>query len=232
MKPTRAAAALAAVGAFVAAIPRTMKIGLVSFAGTAQVLTMPTADRDAVREALAAMPAPNGQTALGDGLRTALRMLPATGARAIVLLTDGVNNRGEDPARVVRNLQAARVALYAIGVGENALAGRALQSYAAGNGGSYVGIGQAAQFPGAFARISAAATHRRQIRDVSVVSALAGLFLLATAWLASAWAGRLSYLGEPELHEPLGHRDDAPQLRRAGRDGDRRRSDRISARMD
>jgi len=232
VKPTRWAAALNAVRVFAGEVPPSMQIGVVSFAGMARVLMLPAPDRDAMRRALTAVPLPNGQTALGDGLRSALDILPATGARAIVLLTDGESNRGEDPARIVRDLRAAHVVLYAIGVGQGKLAEQALQTYASATGGSYARVGRTQQFSAAFALIAAAATRRYQSRDVSEVPAFAGLLLLAAAWLASTWAGRLSHLGEPEPYEPLGHRDDAPQLRRAGRDAHPRRTDRIFTRMD
>ena len=198
--------------AFVAGLPAGTKVGIVSFAGEAKIVTLPVADRNAVREALTAVPAPNGQTALGDGLRAALHILAAAGARSIVLITDGRSNTGEDPARVVRDLRAAHVTLYVIGVGESAPAERALQTYVAVTGGSYARIARAAQFRDVLARFAAAAERRREVRDISELPALAGLFLIAAAWLASGWAGRLSFLGEPELHEPLGHFDDAPHL--------------------
>ncbi|HET9392902.1 MAG TPA: vWA domain-containing protein [Candidatus Rubrimentiphilum sp.] len=220
--PTRAVAALHAVRAVAAGLPSGTKIGAVSFAGTAQVLALPTADRNAVDLALRSAPGPNGQTALGDGVRAAFDILPASGARSIVLITDGVSNAGEDPSHVIRDLQRAHIRLYAIGVGGNASAARILRSYAAASGGSFAGVDSAAQFARAFARIAEAATRRRQASDLAELSALAGLFMLAAAWVASAWAGRLSFLGEPERHEPLGHLDDAPQLRRAGRDRDPR----------
>lgn len=39
-------------------------------------------------------------TAIGDGLAAAFATLPASGPRGIVLVTDGTNNRGEDPGEV------------------------------------------------------------------------------------------------------------------------------------
>ncbi len=120
--------------------------------GTAQTLTIPTTDRGVVREATAAIPMPNGQTAMGHGLQTALQMLPQRGTRTIVLLTDDVNNRGEDPALVVRRLRAARVTLHAIGLGGTGLAERALQAYAE-TAGSYARIRNSAQFHPAFASL-------------------------------------------------------------------------------
>src|SRR5690242_2831618 len=87
--PTRARAALAAMKAFIAQAPSQTAIGIISFSTGAEVLTQPTRDRDQVQEALDAVPPPNGATAIGDALALAHRILPATGGRAVVLITDG-----------------------------------------------------------------------------------------------------------------------------------------------
>lgn len=73
VEPTRLAAAQAAAKRFIRSQPRDVKIGIVSFAATADIVQSPTANRDIV---------PPGSYHSG----------------AIVLLTDGSRTMGPDPA--------------------------------------------------------------------------------------------------------------------------------------
>ena len=66
------------------------RIGLVTFGATAVTEELPN---PAPRLAFATQPSTTG-TDLGQAIRTALAVLPADGARRIVLLTDGNDNRG------------------------------------------------------------------------------------------------------------------------------------------
>ncbi len=113
VQPTRAQAALDAMRAFIAGVPSGVAIGLVSFAGDAQVVTPPSRDRDTVVAALQNIPAPNGATAIGDALLLALRSMPKHGKRVIVLITDGESNFGTDPAAAAQqSCGRAREALH------------------------------------------------------------------------------------------------------------------------
>ena len=123
------------------------RLGVVSFATTARTdigLTTITgpADRTAVRNAVNGIAA-GGQTAIGDGLRRGLDEILAAGPRAatqvMVLLTDGLNNRGEDPNAVLPDLSANGVRVYTIGVGPS-IDTPLLQAIATGTGGAYYRI--------------------------------------------------------------------------------------------
>ena len=72
-------------------------MGLVTFSSAAELIQPPSDDLDTVREAIDRIPAPDGGTAIGDALNVAAQQMPQTGTRVIVLLTDGVSNRGVDP---------------------------------------------------------------------------------------------------------------------------------------
>jgi Ca-activated chloride channel homolog len=104
--PNRIDAAILAMRAFVDALPPDDRVGLVSFSDKAQVLHPPTLDHVAVDGALNVL-APQGGTALGEGVETAVSLLVETlaaeGMRhapgsflpaAIVLESDGAQNRG------------------------------------------------------------------------------------------------------------------------------------------
>jgi Ca-activated chloride channel family protein len=200
--PTRAQAAVAALRAFVAQAPQQTAIGIISFATEAQVLTQPTRDRDQVQSALNAIPAPNGATAIGDALALAHRMLPSTGPRAVVLITDGENNGGSDPMAAARALGAAHIPLYTIGIGTNngalipgtlqtaGIDEDALRAYAAATGGAYSRADDATQLREALASLGRSTSLRRANVDVSLPAALAGGALMAVAFLTGLALGR------------------------------------------
>jgi Ca-activated chloride channel family protein len=74
--PTRLAAAQRALHAFLAKVPPRLKVGLVLFAGEAQVATPPTTDHSLVAQAVddAGFFRGFGGTAIGDGIATAVRV--------------------------------------------------------------------------------------------------------------------------------------------------------------
>jgi len=123
------------------------RLGVVSFATTARTdIGLTTiagaADRTAVRNAVNSIAA-GGETAIGEGLRRALNEILGAGQRAatqvMVLLTDGLHNRGEDPNAVLPDLAANGVRVYTIGVGPS-IDSSLLQAIATGTGGTYYRI--------------------------------------------------------------------------------------------
>jgi Ca-activated chloride channel homolog len=76
VKPTRLVAAQKALHAFLAKVPARLKVGLVLFAGEAEVATPPTTDHDLVAEAVdeAGLFRGFGGTAIGDAIATAVRV--------------------------------------------------------------------------------------------------------------------------------------------------------------
>jgi Ca-activated chloride channel family protein len=79
VEPNRLAAAQAAAKAFVAELPRTVRVGVVSFAGTAAVVQAPTHNREDVTAAIDRFQLQRG-TAIGSGIIVALAtLLPDAG---------------------------------------------------------------------------------------------------------------------------------------------------------
>jgi Ca-activated chloride channel homolog len=74
MKPNRISAAKDAAKAFVAELPRSIKVGIVAFAGTATVVQTPTDNRDDLVAAIDAFQLQRG-TATGSALMVALNLL-------------------------------------------------------------------------------------------------------------------------------------------------------------
>jgi Ca-activated chloride channel homolog len=76
VKPTRLVAAQKALHTFLAKVPARLKVGLVLFAGEAEVATPPTTDHDLVAEAVdeAGLFRGFGGTAIGDAIAAAVRV--------------------------------------------------------------------------------------------------------------------------------------------------------------
>jgi Ca-activated chloride channel family protein len=84
VKPTRLVAAQKAIHTFLAKVPSRVRVGLVLFAGEAQVATPPTRDHELVGQAVDAAGEFRGfgGTAIGDALATAVRLgLQVTGSK-------------------------------------------------------------------------------------------------------------------------------------------------------
>jgi Ca-activated chloride channel family protein len=201
--PSRADAAAAAVRAFIDAAPAATRVGIVAFAGAAGVVAAPTTDKDELRAAVGEIPPPNGGTAIGDALATAARQLPPGGRRAIVLITDGVNNAGADPAAVAPQLGAAGIEIDTVGIGTNgsgrlipgtneeaALDEDALRQIAADAHGAYARADDAGTLRSRLAALAHSTTREARRIDLSLPLALAAGFILAATVAGGMLAGR------------------------------------------
>jgi Ca-activated chloride channel homolog len=201
--PTRSDAAAAAVRAFVDGVPDGTRLAIVAFSSGAGVVAPLTADKDALRDAIPRIPPPNGGTAIGDALALAARMLPPSGKRAIVLITDGVNNLGADPLAVAPQIGAAGIEIDTIGIGTNgsgqlipgtaeeaAMDEDALRQIAASAHGAYALAGDAGSLRGRLAALANSTTKEKKRIDASLPLAVAGGLILAGAIGAGLLAGR------------------------------------------
>jgi Ca-activated chloride channel family protein len=128
VKPSRLGAAQAAMVAFLNRVPRSDKVGLVSFSSEPDILVEPTTDRDIMRQGLQLL-YPDAGTAIGDGLAIATQVavrsvagatrgpggkLPA----AIILLSDGAQTRGIlQPLDGADRAHKAGIRVYTIALG-------------------------------------------------------------------------------------------------------------------
>jgi Ca-activated chloride channel family protein len=111
VSPSRIAAARKSAEAFLDEVPEGVRIGVVTFAGSARVLVPPVADIEYAREAIRSFDLDQG-TAIGDAVVAALGTIEsattsedAQSSAAIVLLSDGENTAGianEDAASRAR----------------------------------------------------------------------------------------------------------------------------------
>jgi Ca-activated chloride channel family protein len=144
VKPNRLVASQAAARAFINDTPRSTRIGIVAFAGSASLVQAPTANRS---DALAAIEQFQLQhaTAVGSGILVSLKAIfpdaefdpfdmkprlrsAAAGgsapvrpgsysSAAIILLTDGQTTTGPDPIEAARVAAARGVRVFTVGVG-------------------------------------------------------------------------------------------------------------------
>jgi Ca-activated chloride channel family protein len=122
--PNRLEAAQEAAKQFVAELPPTYNVGLVSFAKSANVLVPPTKDRVAVTQAIDGLVLAEA-TATGEAVFTcleAIRTVPADGAQGIppariVLLSDGYRTAGRSIEEAAAAAQAANVPVSTIAFG-------------------------------------------------------------------------------------------------------------------
>jgi len=136
--PSRLAAAVAAAKSFIADLPSTFSVGIVSADATPEVVVAPSTDHAAVQVALDRLATSPG-TALGEAIFTALAALPAgstpstaptspgQGASAaeqakapaarIVLLSDGKSTTGRSDEEAIAAAKAARVPVSTIAFG-------------------------------------------------------------------------------------------------------------------
>ncbi len=103
------------------------RIGLVAFAGEAFTLSPLTTDQGSLQTLLSQLRSGiiEDGTAIGNGLATALNRLRESSAKSkvIILLTDGVNNRGEiSPQTAAQIAMDMGVKVYTIGVGTEGVA--------------------------------------------------------------------------------------------------------------
>lgn len=202
VSPSRADAVKAAALAFINHIPFGTKVAIVAFSSGAGVVAPLTTDRDALRAALDQIPLPNGATAIGDALLLAGSTLPARGHRVVVLITDGVNNRGEDPLAAAQVLGAKRIRLFTVGIGTNggsiipgtsqeaSIDEDALRAYASAAGGTYSRAGDAGALRQTLAALGRTTTLEVKKVDVALPAATAGALLMIAAFLAGMAAGR------------------------------------------
>lgn len=121
-KPDRLTAAKEVAGSFIAD-RQGDRIGLAVFAGEAFTQSPLTTDKSTLQTLLARVRSGviEDGTAIGNGLATALNRLRESEAKSkvIILLTDGVNNRGEIAPLMAADIAADMgVKVYTIGVGK------------------------------------------------------------------------------------------------------------------
>jgi Ca-activated chloride channel family protein len=126
--PSRMAAAKDAAQAFVEKLPQGYRVGLVTFAGEAQVVVVPSSERGGLEEAITSLTTSRG-TVIGDGLSSALDTIEAdrssngAAAAAVVLLSDGADTGSQvSPEQAAERARTMGVPVFTVvlrGSGDN-----------------------------------------------------------------------------------------------------------------
>jgi len=139
VQPTRLVSSQRAASQFIEKLPDKFRVGIVSFASTAQTLTRPTTDRAAAYEAIATLHA-EGATAMGDGIERALDVKRPPGSSSggasptapdppgqssgrepplvVLLLSDGANTQGRtQPMEAATDAKELGVPVFTIALG-------------------------------------------------------------------------------------------------------------------
>jgi Ca-activated chloride channel family protein len=120
VQPTRLAAAERAANTFIDQLPNRVRVGAIAFSTAPNAVQGPATEHNATRALINSQTA-NGATATGDALALALGLLHGQDARhppsAIVLLSDGAANAGQDVSTVARQAARDKVPIYTVALG-------------------------------------------------------------------------------------------------------------------
>jgi Ca-activated chloride channel family protein len=207
--PSRLEAVREAGESFLASVPDRVRVGGIVFDHRTEVVSDPTTDRAALREALAEATDARGGTATGDALQAGLDMLDvqrgADGKRApgaIVLLSDGQATSGRDPLAVADEAARRGVPVYTVALGtpgattpdgkDAAPDPAALAAIAERSGGEAFTAQDADGLSAVYERLGSQVAMKDEPREIT--GAFAGgamLLLLAGGGLSLRWFRRL-----------------------------------------
>jgi Ca-activated chloride channel family protein len=217
VSPTRLAAARDAAKTFLDQLPKSVRVGVVSFSTQAQVVTPATDNRDLVRTALDSL-RPGGGTAIGDAIERSVAVgkaaRGAAGAKrrpfSILLLSDGANSTGIAPLDGAAQAKQAKAPVYTIALGTpNGVVRRldefgnvrtipvppdpgTLRRVAAETGGRFFDAPSEDDLKAVYERLSSRVGFVQEKHEVSYAFAgTAAALLLAAGTLSALWFGRI-----------------------------------------
>ncbi len=209
--PTRLDAAKSAAETFVNAVPDRVRIGLVAFAGFAELLSPPINDHRHLNELIAGLGTAR-RTAIGEGLLEAVAALPGRARPTpdgtlpppsgplppaiVVLLSDGRSNTGIDPLQAAEIARLQEVRVYTVGMGQRVTPDNAwtiggpmdedtLQAIATVAGGTYHHASTAQALHMIYKTLAAQIGWERRPIEISAATAGVALLLLIAASVIS-----------------------------------------------
>jgi len=215
--PSRLAVAKEVVGAFLANLPKEYRVGMVSFAQSAQTVLPATANREAAASALRSL-RPGEGTALGEGIARALQVaqrVPTEKGKkppaSILVLSDGAQTQGVlGPVAAAQRAKGAKVPVFTVAFGtadgvvevvdNDGYKQRVtvppdpptLRAVARQTGGRFYAAPDAAALSAVYEELGSRVGSVDQEREVTAAFAAGGAFLLLAAGAVSAFLfGRL-----------------------------------------
>jgi len=99
------------------------RIGLIAFEAQVHTLSNLTNDPTGLKDAISKLQ-PGGDTAMGDAITTANNLFSqetgSDSAKTVLLLTDGISNRGMHPITAAQNAKASGLTIFTVGYGNDA----------------------------------------------------------------------------------------------------------------
>jgi Ca-activated chloride channel family protein len=217
IRPSRLIAAHRAARAFVDAMPKKFRVGVIGFAGRAYVAVPPTEDRGLVRSALKSLKSGEG-TALGDAValgnrlaraeRTSDGRIPPT---AMLVISDGAQMSGRTtPATAAAQAKSLHIPVYTVvigtpdGVVDVPLAGgftaqlrvppspETLRTVAQVTGAQFFTAPNADQLRRIYEKLGSRLGHRRESREVTdLFAGGSAAFLLFGGAMSALWFRRV-----------------------------------------
>jgi Ca-activated chloride channel family protein len=217
VRPTRLAAAQKAVRKFVGKLPGRFRVGMVSFSSQARVAMPITDDRDLAKQGLENLNAFGG-TAIGDAIGRSLELLQEAGRAspvnvlpsgsktppaAIVLLSDGAQNRGRlQPVEAALRAKRLKIPIYTVALGtpngtirinDGSFSTtvsvppdpRTLKQIALETGGQFYAAASSARLNAVYGTLASRLATRREYTEATNVFLGAAAFLLIAAGAAS-----------------------------------------------
>jgi len=223
VEPTRLAAAQEAVRKFVGKLPGRFRVGMVAFSSQARVAVPITDDHDLAAQGVEHL-TPYGGTAIGDAIGRSLELLEQSaktggvalqpGAKvppaAIVLLSDGAQNRGQlQPIEAALRAKRLKIPVYTVALGtangsirisDGAFQQvvsvppdpRTLKQIALETGGQFYAAASSAKLNAVYRTLASRLSTRREYREATYLFlGASALLLLGAGALSALWLPRL-----------------------------------------
>ncbi len=169
----RLAAAKQAATTYLAAVPDDIKVGLVTFGDTAQVVVEPTLDHRAVARTVSGLTA-TGSTRLYDAVILADRTLGTTGVRNQLIISDGKDEGSTvGAAAAITSVTSSKVLVDAVSLAATTAESTTLSLITRAGNGKTVLTDQASTLTSSFAA-AAQAQASQVVIDVTVPASVAG----------------------------------------------------------
>jgi Ca-activated chloride channel family protein len=209
VQPTRLAAAESAANTFIDELPASARVGAIGFSSSPDAVQAPASNHNAARSIIDAQVA-NGGTATGDALALALQLLHGANAghppAAIVLLSDGAANAGENVLTVARQAAQEKIPIYTVALGTTSGTlpnpdpfgapisvppdPQLMQQIAQFSGGRAFNAGSADELTSIYKHLGTRLGSATRKREVTVEFAIGGLgLLLLAAATSTRWSG-------------------------------------------
>jgi len=211
VQPTRLAAADKAANTFIDQLPASVLVGAIAFSDAPDAVQGPVENHGAARTIIDGEVA-NGSTATGDALGLALQLLRGADKKhppsAIVLLSDGAANAGEDVATVARQAAQDKIPIdtVALGTPNGVLPSpdpfqppiavppdpQLMQEIAQLSGGRSFNAQSSDELSSIYKQLGHQLGSVTRKRDITAAFAIGGLvFLVLGAATSTRWSGRL-----------------------------------------